>query len=157
MGRIFDIFYLKGSSQSRLRQNWCSNLKKDEANVYFSEAGQGIEKSKNTIVFLHGSGLSHIIWSLTDQFFSSKNFNVLSLDLPGHGNSDGPCLNSIEQIADWLEEVFNKLNLTNFSDTDRHWFICQDVTPCVVYSINDLVLESKVPLELSPCIAKILF
>jgi len=87
----------------------------ENKNVYFSEAGQGIEKSKNIIVFLHGSGLSHIIWSLTDQFFSSKNFNVLSLDLPGHGNSDGPCLISIEEIADWLERVFDRLNLNNLT------------------------------------------
>ena len=84
-------------------------------NIYVSDAGQGIDTSKETIVFLHGSGLSHIVWSLTEQFFSIKNFNVLSLDLPGHGNSDGPCLNSIEQIADWLEKVFNKLNLNKLT------------------------------------------
>ena len=79
--------------------------------VYASDAGQGIKKNKETVVFLHGSGLSHIVWSLTEQFLSSKEFNVLSIDLPGHGNSEGPCLESIEKIADWLEEVFNKLNL----------------------------------------------
>ena len=79
--------------------------------VYASDAGQGIENSKDTIVFLHGSGLSYIVWSLTEQFFSNKNFNVLSVDLPGHGNSDGPCLDSIEKIADWLEKLFKKLNL----------------------------------------------
>ncbi|MDC3061619.1 alpha/beta hydrolase [Candidatus Pelagibacter sp.] len=82
-------------------------------NIYVSDAGQGIDSSKDTIVFLHGSGLSHIIWSLTEQFFANKEFNVLSIDLPGHGNSDGPCLNSIEKIADWLEKVFNKLNLSS--------------------------------------------
>ncbi len=32
--------------------------------------GQGVDKNKETIVFLHGSGLSHIVWSLTEQFFS---------------------------------------------------------------------------------------
>jgi pimeloyl-ACP methyl ester carboxylesterase len=48
---------------------------------------------------------------LSEQYFSNKNFNVLSIDLPGHGNSDGPCLESIEEIADWLEKVFDKLNL----------------------------------------------
>ena len=79
-------------------------------NIYASDSGQGIDSFKDTIVFLHGSGLSHIVWSLTEQFFANKKFNVLSIDLPGHGNSDGPCLSSIEQIADWLEEVFNKLN-----------------------------------------------
>ena len=82
-------------------------------NVYASDAGQGIDENKETIVFIHGSGLSHIVWSLTEQFFSSKNFNVLSIDLPGHGNSDGPCLDSIEKIADWLEEVFKNLKLKN--------------------------------------------
>ena len=81
--------------------------------VHASDAGQSIENSKDTIVFLHGSGLSHIVWSLTEQFFSNKNFNVLSIDLPGHGNSEGPCLDSIEKIADWLEKVFAELNLKN--------------------------------------------
>ena len=81
--------------------------------VHASDAGQGIENSKDTIVFLHGSGLSHIVWSLTEQFFANKDFNVLSIDLPGHGNSEGPCLDSIEKIADWLEKVFAELNLNN--------------------------------------------
>ena len=81
--------------------------------VHASDAGQGIKNSKDTIVFLHGSGLSHIVWSLTEQFFSNKNFNVLSIDLPGHGNSEGPCLDSIEKIADWLEKVFEELKLKN--------------------------------------------
>tara|TARA_B100001121_G_scaffold40132_1_gene34367 strand:- start:5405 stop:6181 length:777 start_codon:yes stop_codon:yes gene_type:complete len=83
--------------------------------VYASDSGQGIEKSQETIVFLHGSGLSHIVWSLTEQFFSSKKFNVLSIDLPGHGNSEGPCLESIEKITDWLEAVFNELNLNQIT------------------------------------------
>ena len=71
----------------------------ENKNIHASDAGQGIDSEKETIVFLHGSGLSHIVWSLTEQFFSNKNFNVLSVDLPGHGNSDGPCLDSIEKIA----------------------------------------------------------
>ena len=83
----------------------------ENKNVHASDAGQGIDSKKDTIIFLHGSGLSHIVWSLAEQFFSNKSFNVLSIDLPGHGNSDGPCLETIEKIADWLESVFVKLNL----------------------------------------------
>ena len=83
----------------------------EKKNIHASDAGQGIDSSKDTIVFLHGSGLSHIVWSLTEQFFSNKKFNVLSVDLPGHGNSEGSCLDSIEKISDWLEKVFIKLNL----------------------------------------------
>ena len=85
----------------------------ENKNIHASDSGQGIDTNKDTIVFLHGSGLSHIVWSLAEQFFSSKNYNVLSIDLPGHGNSDGPCLDSIEKIADWMEKVFEKLKLKN--------------------------------------------
>ena len=85
----------------------------DKQDVFVSDAGQGIDKNKETIVFLHGSGLSHIAWSLTEQYFSNKGYNVLAIDLPGHGNSEGPCLDSIEKISDWLEKVFEKLNLNN--------------------------------------------
>ena len=87
----------------------------EKKHVYVSDAGQGLDKSKETLVFLHGSGMSHIVWSLAEQFFSSKNFNVLSVDLPGHGNSEGPCLESIEKITDWLEKVFVHLNLNNLT------------------------------------------
>ena len=80
-------------------------------NVYASDAGQVIDSKKDTIIFLHGSGLSHIVWSLVEQFFSNKSFNVLAIDLPGHGNSDGPCLKTVEEIADWLEKAFIQLNL----------------------------------------------
>jgi len=86
-------------------------FKVNNQKIYASDAGKGIDPKKETLVLLHGSGLSHIVWSLTEQYLSNQNFNVLSLDLPGHGNSEGKCLTSIEDIADWLENVFQELNL----------------------------------------------
>ena len=83
----------------------------ENKSIFASDNGKGIDKNKDTIVFLHGSGLSHIVWSLSEQFFSNNNFNVLSIDLPGHGNSEGPCLKTIEEIAEWLELVFDTLGL----------------------------------------------
>jgi pimeloyl-ACP methyl ester carboxylesterase len=79
--------------------------------VFISDAGKGINKNKDTIVLLHGSGLSHIVWSLTEQYLSNQDYNVLAIDLPGHGNSEGKSLKSIEEISDWLDEVFNELNI----------------------------------------------
>ena len=86
-------------------------LQIENKSIHISNAGQVFDNKKDTIVFLHGSGLSHIVWSLAEQFFLNKNFNVMSIDLPGHGNSEGPCLETIEKIADWLEKVFLELNL----------------------------------------------
>ena len=87
-------------------------FKVDNQDVFASDAGKGIDKNKHTVILLHGSGLSHIVWSLTEQYLSNQNYNVLSLDLPGHGNSEGKCLSSIEKISDWIEKVFNELNIS---------------------------------------------
>ena len=64
-----------------------------------------IEEKKPTLLLMHGSGLSHIVWSLHEQFYTSQGFNVLSVDLPGHGDSDGPALKSINEISDWVKEL----------------------------------------------------
>ena len=85
----------------------------DNQDVFASDAGKDIDKNKHTVLLLHGSGLSHIVWSLTEQYLSNQNYNVLSLDLPGHGNSEGKCLPSIEKISDWIEKVLNKLEVSN--------------------------------------------
>ena len=34
-----------------------------------------------------------------------------SVDIPGHGNSEGPSLNSIEKISDWIKSLIIKLNI----------------------------------------------
>ena len=43
-------------------------------------------------------------------FIKSK-LQCFILDLPGHGNSEGKSLSSIEKISDWIEKVFNQLNI----------------------------------------------
>ncbi len=83
--------------------------------IFASDAGRGLSKDKHTLVLIHGSGLSHIVWSLTEQYLSNQGFNVLSIDLPGHGNSEGNCINTIEKIADWLEEAVISLDLNDLS------------------------------------------
>ena len=64
---------------------------------------------------MHGSGLSHIVWSLHEQFLASKGYSILSVDLPGHGSSEGPAIKSIEKIADWIEKMMEKLKINEIS------------------------------------------
>jgi pimeloyl-ACP methyl ester carboxylesterase len=71
-----------------------------------------IDKKKTTIVLMHGSGLTHIVWSLHEQFYLSQGFNVLSVDLPGHGNSEGPSLKSIEEISNWIKSLMLKADVS---------------------------------------------
>ena len=83
----------------------------EKKKVFASDAGQSFDKNKETIILLHGSGQSHIVWSLTEQYLSSQGYNILTIDLPGHGNSEGESLKSIEEIADWLDKVVKKIGV----------------------------------------------
>ena len=90
-------------------------LEVENKKVFASNAGQSFDKKNETIVLLHGSGQSHVVWSLTDQFLSDIGYNVYALDLPGHGNSDGESLKSIEEMSSWLDKVIKKIGIEKLS------------------------------------------
>jgi len=79
--------------------------------VFVSTGGIDFDEEKSSILLMHGSGLTHIVWSLHEQFYASQGFNILSVDLPGHGNSEGPSLKSIEEISDWVKSLMNVLDI----------------------------------------------
>ena len=79
--------------------------------IFTNDVGYSFDGKKPTIILLHGSGQSHVVWSLTDQFLAEKGFNVFNLDLPGHGNSEGPCLISIEEISNWLNDFIDHVDI----------------------------------------------
>ena len=80
--------------------------------MFVSTGGMNFDKEKPSILLMHGSGLTHIVWSLHEQFYASQGYNILSADLPGHGNSEGPSLKSIEEISDWIKSFMNVLDIT---------------------------------------------
>ena len=55
------------------------------------------------------------MWNLQSRFFAFRNYAVLALDLPGHTSSAGPPLESIEEMADWLNDVVASLDIDNIS------------------------------------------
>ena len=83
--------------------------------MFVSTGGLEFDKEKPSILLMHGSGLTHIVWSLHEQFYASQGFNVLSVDLPGHGNSEGPALKSIEEISNWIKSLMEKINISKIT------------------------------------------
>jgi len=74
-------------------------------------AAHELEAGKPSIVFIHGAGLDHSSFALQSRYFGYHGWNVLALDLPGHGRSEGPPLPSIAAMADWVVEVMNHLTI----------------------------------------------
>ena len=54
------------------------------------------------ILFVHGAANDHSVWTLQSRYFAYHGYNVLAVDLPGHGRSAGPPLPSVEALAAWL-------------------------------------------------------
>jgi pimeloyl-ACP methyl ester carboxylesterase len=78
--------------------------------VFAYTAAHEPDPAKPTVVFVHGAGLDHSLFGLQSRYFGYHGRNVLALDLPGHGRSEGPPLATIEQMADWLCAVLKKTN-----------------------------------------------
>jgi len=79
----------------------------DGKRAFAYTAAHHIDAAKPTIVFVHGAGLDHSWWGLQSRYFGYHGFNVLATDLPGHGRSAGPPLESIEAIADWIVRLLD--------------------------------------------------
>ena len=69
---------------------------------YAYTGSRPMEEGKPTIVFVHGAANDHSVWALQSRYFAFHGFNVLAVDLPGHGRSGGAALASVEAIADWI-------------------------------------------------------
>lgn len=83
--------------------------------VFATTGGKPFDKNKSVVIFLHGSGLDHTFWGLHSRFFAFRHYSVLALDTPGHSNSEGPPLTTIEALADWLHDVVTLLEINNIS------------------------------------------
>ena len=75
--------------------------------VFASTGGRPFDKKKPLIIFVHGSGLTHMTWVLQTRYFAFHGYSVLALDMPGHGLSGGKSLKSIEEMADWVNDVID--------------------------------------------------
>lgn len=70
-------------------------------------ANHEIDPAKRTVVFIHGAGLDHSWFGLQSRYFGYHGWNVLALDLPGHGKSAGPVLTTVPAMTDWVVKVLD--------------------------------------------------
>ena len=78
-------------------------------------AAHALDPARRSIVFVHGAGLDHSWWGLQSRYFGYHGFNVLALDLPGHGRSEGPPIGSIGEMADWVRKVLAEQKIATAS------------------------------------------
>ena len=84
-------------------------FKVNNKEVFASTGGRPFDKEKPLIIFVHGSGLSHITWVLQTRYFAFHGYSVLAIDLPGHGYSEGPAIPTIEEQGQWISDVIDSV------------------------------------------------
>ena len=78
--------------------------------MYYHPIQQKIN-NREPIIFIHGTGMDHTVWTLPVRYFSRKKIDVLAIDLPGHGQNKDKPLDSISKISTY---IYNFLD--NFSE-----------------------------------------
>jgi pimeloyl-ACP methyl ester carboxylesterase len=81
--------------------------------IFAATGGKPFVPGQPTVVFLHGAGMDHTVWTLQTRWFAHHGRNVLAVDLPGHGRSNGSPLASIEAMADFVPALLDAAGATD--------------------------------------------
>lgn len=81
----------------------------DDRKTYAYTANRAFDASKPTVVFIHGAGNDHSVWSLQSRYYAYHGWNALAVDLPGHGKSAGTALATIGDLAGWIIQLLDAL------------------------------------------------
>jgi pimeloyl-ACP methyl ester carboxylesterase len=74
-----------------------------DVDLYYEKLGSG----KPILVFIHGWTANSWVWKFQKEYFS-KEYQVVLLDLKGHGKSDKP--DGKYDIPEYTEDIYNALN-----------------------------------------------
>lgn len=83
--------------------------------VYASTGGKTHVAGQPTLIFMHGAGSSHLVWSQQSRSFAYGGYNVLAVDFPGHNLSGGETLADIDAQAEWILQVMDELGIKKAS------------------------------------------
>ncbi|MEQ9641225.1 MAG: alpha/beta hydrolase [Alphaproteobacteria bacterium] len=75
--------------------------------VYAATGGKPFDASLPVVLFIHGAAFDHATWKLQTRYFAWHDHAVLAVDLPGHGRSEGPLIETVAGMADWACELLD--------------------------------------------------
>jgi pimeloyl-ACP methyl ester carboxylesterase len=89
--------------------------------IYAYTGGKAFDAAKPTLVFIHGVLNDHSVWILQTRYFAHHGYNVLAIDLPGHGKSEGRCPLSVEAAADVILALLKSAGLKEAALIGHSW------------------------------------
>jgi pimeloyl-ACP methyl ester carboxylesterase len=84
--------------------------RQEKANLSFLAGKWPLDKKLNNLVFLHGAGTTALSWILQIKNLANK-ANIIVPDLPGHGKSKGPGMNTVHDYAKSIAQLIDALDI----------------------------------------------
>jgi pimeloyl-ACP methyl ester carboxylesterase len=123
--------------------------------AYAYTGGKAFDAAKPTLVFIHGVLNDHSVWILQTRYLAHHGFNVLALDLPGHGRSGGDAPASVEEAAQFIEALLNAAGVRQASLIGHSWgsLIALETAARLKDRITHLALVGTAfPMKVSPAL-----
>ena len=82
------------------------------APLYAYTGGKTFDPLKPTVVFIHGVLNDHSVWILQSRHFANHGWNVLAIDLPGHGRSGGKAPTTVQSAAQSIVALLDAVGVS---------------------------------------------
>jgi pimeloyl-ACP methyl ester carboxylesterase len=89
--------------------------------TYCYTGGKPFDAAKPSLVFIHGVLNDHSVWILQTRYFAHHGYNVLAVDLPGHGKSEGSCPKTVEEAAEFVLTLLSAMQIKNAALIGHSW------------------------------------
>ena len=88
-------------------------LSYQQTEIFISTGGRDFDANGDVLLFIHGSGQSHLTFLQQGRFFANRGWQVLNPDMPAHGHSSGTALGNIEEMAEWYNGLLEALGVSS--------------------------------------------
>ena len=87
------------------------HLSYNNDDIFVSTGGRAFDASGEVLLFIHGSGQSHLTFLQQGRFFANRDWQVLNPDMPAHGHSGGTPLTTISDMSNWYAGLMDELGI----------------------------------------------
>lgn len=125
------------------------------ATAYCYTGGKSFDPAKPTVVMVHGVLHDHSVWILQSRYLAHHGWNVLAVDLPGHGRSAGEAPETVEQAADFIAQLLDAAGVTRAALVGHSWgsLIALEAAARLQERVSHLVLVGiAYPMKVSPAL-----
>ena len=86
-------------------------IKINNDNINIRTGGYNIDNNNPYFLLIHGAGMDASVWQMQTRYLANRDINILAIDLPGHGLSEGNPLSTIQEMSNFIIELLDILNI----------------------------------------------